>query len=461
MIATDAAAAIEVVERPGDPQLFRRHGESLEAARFLRDVQRLAADLPEAPYICNLCRDRYRFAVALVAAALRGQVCLLSSDRSPALLRSLGERFAGLVAVTDPPPAGAAAIGAAISEASQLPQHIVALPADTVAGAVANPALPVDRLVAIVFTSGSTGLPIGYPKTWGALAARSRTAARRFGLTGAAPAGVVGTVPAQHMYGFETTVLLPLHAAAASWSGPAFYPADIRVALRAMPEPRVLVTTPRQIRALLDADTSLPPLGCIISATAPLADELAAAAERRWNTSVLEIYGATEVGSIASRRTLDGPVWTAYDGVCLAPDLATDQMRVSAPYADPNLLPDLVEPLSPTTFSLLGRSADLVKLGGRRASLAGLNAILTSLPGVEDGVFVVPEDLERRPGARLQVFAIAPERTAEDILAELRRRIEPVFLPRRVIRLSALPRNETGKLPWAALLGLLSQSGDP
>jgi acyl-coenzyme A synthetase/AMP-(fatty) acid ligase len=37
----------------------------------------------------------------------------------------------------------------------------------------------------------------------------------------------------------------------------------------------------------------------------------------------------------------------------------------------------------------------------------------------------------------------------------LRCSIDPVFLPRRLRRVDALPRNDTGKLPRAALLQLL------
>jgi acyl-coenzyme A synthetase/AMP-(fatty) acid ligase len=447
-LATDVRV-IPLVDRDADALLFRRTGESLTSAHFLRDVQRVAADLPEADHCLNLCQDRYAFAVALAAAALRGQVNLLSSDRSPASVAGLNARFERVVAVADTQPADL-----------PLRQHILALPQDPLVGAPPNPLLPADRLVAIVFTSGSTGTPVGYRKTWGALAERSRAAGLRFGMVATAPAGVVGTVPPQHMYGFETTILLPLHAMAASWSGPAFYPIDIRDALLAMPAPRVLVTTPLQIRALLDNGMALPPLHAVISATAPLDPALAAAAERNWTAPVLEIFGATEVGSIASRRTVAGPAWTTYDGIRLLPT-GSARVLVTAPYAEPNPLADRVEALSPTEFNLLGRNADMVKLGGRRASLGGLNAILLSLPGVEDGVFIAPDDLDQRPGARLLAFAVAPQISAADILAALRERIEPVFLPRRVIRLDSLPRNEAGKIPRAALLDLLARDAAP
>lgn len=447
-------AAMPLVGRTGEAALFKNRDKLLSTATFLRDAHRLAADLPDAAHVCNLCQDRYHFVVTLAAAALRGQVSLLSSDRSPEPLRGLGERFDRVVAVSDTPVSD--------TPAADLPlrHHGVTLSPDPVAGTPANPALPVDRLIAIVFTSGSTGTPVGHPKTWGALVARSLAAGRRFAMTEAAPAGVVGTVPPQHMYGFETTILLPLHAAASIWSGPSFYPADIHDALHAMPAPRLLVTTPLQLRALLEAGPALPALAGIISATAPLDPGLAAAAERRWEAPVLEIFGATEVGSIASRRTVADPGWTLYDGIRLVAGETPQQVRVTAPHARTYPLADIVERVSDGEFRLVGRSADMVKLGGRRASLAGLNAILLSLPGVQDGVFVVPDDLDRRPGARLLAFVVAPERASEDILAELRRRLEPVFLPRRVIRLAALPRNEAGKLPQAALLGLLAQNGE-
>jgi acyl-coenzyme A synthetase/AMP-(fatty) acid ligase len=65
-------------------------------------------------------------------------------------------------------------------------------------------------------------------------------------------------------------------------------------------------------------------------------------------------------------------------------------------------------------------------------------------------VFVVPDDLNQRPTARLLCFVIAPDRAEEDILADLRQQVEPVFLPRRIVKVDHLPRNELGKLTRAA-----------
>ncbi len=436
-----------LTDRAPGAVLFHRHGRPVTAAAFLHDALSLAETLPDAGHMVNLCQDRYAFAVAFAAALLRRQPCLLTGDRSEAGVAASAKRFPGAYAAAEVP------------SSSPFPTCPVRPAGDAPAAAPPVPLIPARQLAAIVFTSGSTGEPVPHNKPWGALVHRSRAAAAQFALDAVQPGTVVGTVPPQHMYGLELTVLLPLHAPAASWCGPAFFPGDVHAALSAVPAPRILVTTPLQTRALLHAATGLPPLRAAISATAPLDNGLAAEAERRWQAPMLEIFGATEVGSVASRRTLDGDAWTAYPGVSVEQD--TEATTVSAPWAEPAVLADHVETLDARRFRLLGRRTDLVKLGGRRASLSGLNRILRGLDGVADGVFVVPGDLEQRATARLMAVVVAPRRSPDSILAELRGRVDPLFLPRRVVCVDALPRNELGKLPQGALLALLARHGAP
>jgi acyl-coenzyme A synthetase/AMP-(fatty) acid ligase len=440
--------AARLVERPTDAVLYHRGPDIVSAAAYLHHCHALAETLPAQGHMINLCRDRYAFAVAFGAAVLRRHPCLLTGERSDSVLATLADTFAGSYLTTEEP----------ISD-RQLPVCPVVTGTPRHDGAPANPEIPADQLAAIVFTSGSTGAPAPHHKRWGALADRSRAAGIQFALDATAPAAVVGTVPPQHMYGFETTVLLPLHAAASSWCGPAFFPGDVQVALNAVAEPRILVTTPLQMRGMLRAETSLPPLHAVISATAPLDTELAAAAEAQWRTQVLEIFGATEVGSIASRRTIEGDRWRLYPHVRMASH--DDATVVTGPFAPATALADDVELLGDDQFRLLGRRTDIVKLGGHRASLSGLNQILIGLRGVTDGVFLVPDDLEQRATARLVAVVVAPDRAAESILGELRDRLDPLFLPRRVIRVAELPRNPLGKLPREALLRLVAQDGLP
>ncbi|MGI4951647.1 MAG: AMP-binding protein [Janthinobacterium lividum] len=457
------AARHRLIDRPDGGPLFHRPGGPVGADGFLRHAHALAAQitaLQPGPggQLVNLCRDRYAFAVAFAAGLILHRTSLLNAD-----LATLGDTVFGTgqacLVLADMPIATALPV-LQVAIASHPPN---APPAE-------NPAIPADHLAAIVFTSGSTGQPVAHRKVWAELVARSRAAALQFGpddttlrvvpddttsrvvstatpLTGT----IIGMVPPQHMYGFETTILLPLHAPVGSWCGPAFYPADL-LALPPCPAPRTLVTTPMQLRALLQAGLDLPVDACI-SATAPLDPALAAAIEQRFGIPVLEIFGATECGSIASRRATSGPDWSLYRGIDLsiAPHGATVRAEGMAPIP----LADVLEPV-PGGFRLLGRRTDVVKLGGRRASLPGLNQLLAALPGIEDGAFVVPDDLDHRSTARLVAVVVAPHRTDSDILADLRRMIDPVFLPRRLIRVDALPRNALGKLPRQAMLDLVA-----
>src|SRR5674476_221107 len=167
----------------------------------------------------------------------------------------------------------------------------------------AIPQIDSKQLIAVVFTSGSTGTPQPHPKTWGALVSCVQAEALRLGLLHNTPFTIIGTVPPQHMYGFESTVLMAWHSGNALSHAQPFYPADICEALTAVPTPRVLVSSPVHLRALLDAGLALPEIALVVCATAPLSTELAQDIEARCHAPLLEIYGSTETGQIASRRS--------------------------------------------------------------------------------------------------------------------------------------------------------------
>ena len=426
---------LSVCDRDPDSAVFHGPDGIVTAREFLAQASGQAAVIDaEAGHgqaVANMARDRGLLAQGLAAALLAGRTTLLGGDR---------DTLENCLVLSEGIPEAEAFRCIDLTQRRRCGDQSWSDPSKT-------------AIAVRVFTSGSTGQPVGHAKRWQALAARTRAAALQFGLDRSRPASIVGTIPANHMYGLETTVLLPLHAPACSWTGPAFYPDDVRQALIIMPEPRILVTTPLQLRVLLESGAVLPPLASIISASAPLSTELADAAEQRWQTRVLEIFGATEVGSIASRRTVEQRPWRLYPGVRL---IRQDGLvLVEADGALPEPLQDDVQLLDDRHFRLLGRRSDLVKVGGRRASLEGLNAVLAAIDGVEDGIFVPPDDKEASgPAARMQVYVVAPGRRAPDILSALRLRIDPAFLPREVVLLDRLPRNAMGKLPRQALRAL-------
>jgi acyl-coenzyme A synthetase/AMP-(fatty) acid ligase len=423
-----AEPALPLTARAPQEVIFHRGRTPVTAARFLAEAAALAARLPGEGPVLNLCADRYLALLGFAAALSRGRTTLLSADRTPARLAELA-RLHGA--------------GCALAEGAP-PLSLPVLDPATAPGAAApNPTVPAAMVAAIAFTSGSTGEPRAHPKPWGALVAGARAAAARFAV--APRTSLLGTIPAQHMYGFETTLMLPLHGAGAGHAGAVFYPSDIAEALAGLPAPRLLVTTPLQIRALLRSGLGLPALAGVISATAPLERALAAEAEAAWGAPLHEIYGATEAGSVASRRTVDEETWLPYPGMRF--DIAEGGAAVAVPgLPAPVPLADVLEGAPGGRFRLLGRRGDMVKLAGKRASLAGLTSLLTGIEGVADGAFVAPEDLDRNPQARLAAVVVAPGLSAQAVVTALRERVEPAFLPRPVVMAPALPRDAVGKL---------------
>lgn len=411
---------------------------------LLDDVARTAAALPEASHILNLCADRYRFAVVYLAAVARGQLALLPPTITPNVIAALRAFAPDAYYVADDP-----------AIVVDLPRHDPGEPP-----ARSWPSMPhirADQLVAAVFTSGSTGEPQPHFKTWGSLVRDVRAEAARFGI--GRGHSVLGTVPPQHMFGFESTVMLPLAAGAALTDERPYYPGDIDSAIERLPAPRVLVTTPFHLRAWLGADDPVA-VETIISATAPLSLELAVETEARTGARLLEVYGCTEAGQVATRRPTQDAAWQLYPGLKLREH--EGRAVVSGGHVEqPVALQDVIEAHEDGMhFTLHGRFSDMVNIAGKRNSLGYLNHQLTSIEGVVDGVFFVPDEREPDGVTRLTAFVVAPTLSAAQVLAELRSRIDPAFLPRPLVKVDTLPRQITGKLPREALR-TLAASDDP
>lgn len=427
---------------------WREEG-AVTAAAFLADVRRLVPLLPATTHILNDCHDRYRFLVTLCAIMVAGKINLLPSTRTPETIHQLQLFAPDACCLTDQA------------------QCTIALPRmhfpDAVHGSddaspFAVPQLDPAQTIAYVFTSGSTGVPVAHRKTWGALVRNVQAEAQQLGLAAGSACTIVGTVPPQHMYGFESTVLMPLVNGFALDSSPWFYPADICAALQRVPAPRVLVTTPVHLRQLLAMPAPLPEVALLVSATASLSPQLAVQSEQAFDAPLLEIYGSTETGQIASRRPTKSQEWTLFPGVRMQRDANNPQderMWISGGHVEAAMpMNDAIELTGDQRFLLHGRMADMINIAGKRSSLAYLNHHLNAIPGVEDGVFYMPPERTSGEVTRLQAFVVAPTLEPADILAALRTRIDAAFMPRPLHKVAALPRNATGKLPQAALAEL-------
>lgn len=441
--------------QPAAPIIFSC-GRALTQQNFIAQIVALSRRLSNAPCLINLCRDRYHFALVFCAALVKGMVNLLPPNRQLQTLKEVAADYPGCCIVVDSdeelPEITIIDLRVEISDTGLLNAEPV----------VDLPWLKGEQIAAIAFTSGTTGKPSPNQKLWRSLVGTARLLVARFVAPGERPV-VVATVPSQHMYGLEMTLMMALHGGCILDSRHPFYADDIASTLASLSEPRLLVTTPVHLRALMGTRIKMPAVSKVISATAPLAKELGLEAENLFHAPVEEIYGCTEAGSMATRRTIKDNNWMLLDGMSLMANTSSTDggMLVHGPQlAEAVWVEDSLELVDQHQFRLLGRSLDMINVGGKRASLADLTLKLLAIEGVDDGVIFMPEDVagseDRRP--RRPLALVVSPLSLHTIRVALAQSVDPVFLPRPIKKVAALPRNDTGKLSISLLQQLLKKT---
>jgi acyl-coenzyme A synthetase/AMP-(fatty) acid ligase len=409
------------------------HGQPVSQHAFLQQVMALAQQLPGDGLVINLCRNRYRFMLGFGAALVARSASLLPPNRQPGTLDDIAEAYPRSVCLHDEP-GDASFAGLALPRIRVDGQQGLAIALSEA------PLIAPGQLAAIATTSGSTGKPAAHNKYWFTLCGTARLLARRLVKVGEHPI-TVATVPSQHMYGLEMTVMMALQGGCVIDDGHPFYPPEIVDSLQRLPRPRTLVTTPIHLRHLLDSPLQMPPVDQLVSATAPLDQALATAAETRFGGRLDEIFGFTEAGSIATRRSSVEQAWVLLDGMRVSCTNGRTSIR-GWQLPAPERLQDLIESIDEQHFRYLGRAADMINVGGKRASLAELTQKLLQIDGVIDGVVFLPDsESSQRPAA-----LVVSELEERQIVASLARSIDPVLLPRPIKKVGTIPRNATGKV---------------
>ncbi len=331
------------------------------------------------------------------------------------------------------------------------------------AGGPALGALAAGRTGVFLQTGGTTG----EPQLWGKTARNllAEVAAHVHGLRIESADHVLATVPPHHIYGLLFSVLLPLFAGATVERLSPFYPQEIAARVVASGA-TILVSTPTHLRALAGVSWQAHRLRLVLSSGAPLSAGDARAFFERTRIWPLEIYGSTETGGIAVRRQdgEDSP-WLPLSAVeCHCQDEA---LAVRSPYV--SVAPggasggffataDLAELRADGRFLLLGRRDGVVKVGGQRVSLPGIEAALLALPGVTDAVVLARPSPAGR-GEEI-VALVASERAASELGRALRERLPSPSWPRRIRCVREIPTTPSGKRDREAILALLDGEGE-
>ncbi|MDC0674572.1 AMP-binding protein [Nannocystis radixulma] len=456
LVHTDPAARVAVGE--AGPR---------SAGELMRDASLVAERLPPArpgSEVLVVCGDRYHLAVTALGAWLRGHAVALPPNAQPAAVRELAGRADVVALIHD----------SDLADAQDVRDWLSGHAPGDMVDPTWPEALPADRRLAVVYTSGSTGDHQPCAKTAGQLLGEAQALAATFAL--AAGEVALATVPPYHLYGLLFGVLAPLAAGAAFARETPLHAETVARAAREVGA-TVLISTPAHLRGLTVLQRGdLPPLRRVFSSGAPLpratADELLA----QLGLAVTEVYGSSETGGIGWRRheqvlgdMSPEPAWTPLPGVAVEV-AAEGRLLLRSPFLAPDAPPpypceDRVELDARGGFHLRGRLDGVVKVAGKRVAVAEVEQRLLALPAVADAAVVAIET----PGARgheLMAAVVARDsgRDASELVAELRRGLlpwfDPVVVPRRIKVVPALPREPNGKLTKRrlhALLGLTAE----
>lgn len=440
---------VPLLQRTDQFPIFQTGDRQIGIHEFLSDIYWCVERLPDSDSIINLCESRYSFIVVFFASLLRSQTNFLPQIRGQVGAETASRFQSSAKVVTDSPK-------------SWSDVYIELAPGENGQGHQAIPYVDEDHVACVAFTSGSTGNPKSHDKSWGSLASYRNEHLKAFrqecNVSSDACLTIVPTVPPWHMYGLEWSVLLPTIGPFCVDVDTAAFPVDIAKSIHRASTDVILISTPIHLRALCNSGLTGLEARYTVSATAELEVSLAELVESRMNSAICEVYGCTEIGSLAVRKPTEYEGWHFLDPFDVK--LENDQLYVSSPLFEGSVkLQDRFSfDMESGAYLLLGRNDDIVKLGGKRESLAKLNNTLLMVEGVEDAVIISPNSLHLPSTGRLEALVVAPGISAKTIRQELLKSIDPVFVPRPMYFVPSLPRDITSKLPVSELKNLLISS---
>lgn len=433
-----------------------RAGSALGAAEFVTRVSAWIATLATRPgqRFAVHHRDSSEFLAILLALWQLKRIACIASDNQSGTVAQLQQQVDGFIGDF---PEVVQAIAEASQDTSTAPRW----------SALANEAVVLE-----IYTSGSSGAPKAITKTVAQLDAE--LAALETLWPGDPRSVVLATVSHQHFYGLMIALLWPFCAGRSFDARSCEFPEDIIRRGAALPR-FTLVSSPSHLARFSPA-FDWPTLGghcdAAYSSAAPLrrADSL--------NASVLldaplrEIYGSSETGAIAWRcqqQATEDAAWQALPGVQLT---CTDEntLAVRASFLDVECLvvPDRVEFDAQGGFQLLGRLDRIVKVEGKRVSLAAIEGLLCAHHWIYEARALTLERLRVEIAVVVQLTeagqAQAQQAGRKALIREFKAlldgQIETLAMPRRWRFVEQMPLNAQGKLPLQELQALFAKDDD-
>jgi acyl-coenzyme A synthetase/AMP-(fatty) acid ligase len=306
---------------------------------------------------------------------------------------------------------------------------------------------------AIFFTSGTTGMPTGAIKTSHNIEKDLDDLVKIFANFDIRE--VVATVPFIHVYGFLVGLMLPYRLGVDLVFKEHFLPHDL---LEFAQKGSLIVTTPLYIKSLILLDETKDLKDTIfISSTVPLSPQIAKEFTDKFNTTLIQIFGSTETGSIAYKKQ-DDELWLPFDSVEISLN-SQGLLGIKSPYVSPFLLQN--SKLETTSsqiqsfdyalveqgkFKLIGRDIHIIKVAGKRYSTIQIEDILEQIDGINKAFVYVEHRKNELKDEILKVF-IESSRTikSKEIKEILKQNFGHINIPLELAIVDKIPTTAMGK----------------
>ena len=313
-----------------------------------------------------------------------------------------------------------------------------------------HPSLPAaDDTILAFFTSGSTGEPKMVPKRDFQLQRQYEVEPAWLGLRG--PIRSISLVPLHHILGYIYGFNLPAATGGRVVFLPSSPPSAWIDAVR-RERPSLVVGVPLHYRLISQALTAPLPEAVYLSSGGPLPARVADAFAEHAGWPIVQVYGSTEAGGVATRVGSDS--WRPMPGLAWHARPDDDRLVIRSPWQERpegwHCLDDVIEPAG-DGFALLGRADSVIKMGGRRFSVTEVVQAALSSPLVDQAHAV---SYDRYGELAVALFVVARRSVAltpADVRSFLASRLAPFKVPRTIHVLDELPWLGIGKIDELAL----------
>jgi acyl-coenzyme A synthetase/AMP-(fatty) acid ligase len=405
------------------------------------DVYRLAADIRNSLKsingpICLCTEDKGLIAAALLASLDSNLTMVLPYAFSDQAIREVYQFVRFKIAVTDQP--------------EKLPPEIDAMVPDS--NCTIDPSFPritgPDSVFLKFYTGGSTGKPKMWSKTPRNLFEEAFYHSKRFNIS--KDDRILATVPPYHIYGFLFTVLIPFVSSAKVVAEICTFPQEIRNALQCH-SATILVSVPIHYRILRDGEIPSDFLRIAFSSAGKLDKKDGNYFHKKTGVDLIEIYGSTETGGIATcyqaenespMEPFDVVDWKVVDerlcvrSAFISPEISKDPEGFF-------MTGDRVRIKGNNTFILLGRVDSIVKVGGKRVDTEEIRNKFKQIQKVSEAIIITVPDAR---GKENEIWALVQGSIDKNLFREKASKIiEPYAIPRRIRIIDEIPISSSGK----------------